>query len=147
MHAGLAKLGIGARLRSIASLLGESAHSRLALLAAEVDELLSGALRALVASLAALTFTALAIIALLAALAIGLPEAARAPTIALIAVLLAAIAATLFAWTARLLRIRAFSASLDELRKDLDHLRSSAAAQSTERCSPVSSSTPYDPIR
>jgi len=130
MQPGQTESGLGARLRSIAALLGEAVHTRAALLAAEVDLLLSKALLSLLAGLAAIAFATLAGLATIAATLIVVPESARALAAALSALILALFAATFLAWSIRLSKRRAFSASLEELGRDVEQLRGCAPASS-----------------
>jgi len=123
MQPGQPFAGLSARLRAIVALLGDVVHTRLALLAAEIDALVSASLRALLAGLAALTLAAIALLSALAAMLMAVPESFRAHSAAIVALVLAVIAIGLFRWVARLSRVSAFSASLDELRRDLSELR------------------------
>ena len=137
--------GLSARLRAIAALLGEVAHTRLALLAAEVDALVSASLRALFAGLAALTVAALALLSALAAILIAVPESFRAHAAGIAALVLAIIALALFRWVTRLSRVSAFSASLDELRRDLIELRNTQPASGSGTSGPNTTQQPGSP--
>lgn len=118
--------GLAARLRSIAALLGQAAHTRATLFAAEVELLISTALRALLAGLAAVAFAALSVVVAIAAILMAVPDSDRALAAAIAALALALTAITLMAWSTHLGKMRPFSSSLDELRQDVDELRGQA---------------------
>ena len=142
MQPGQAFTGLSARLRAIVALLGEVAHTRLALLAAEVDALVSASLRALLAGLAALALATLALLSALVAMLIAVPDSFRAHAAAIVALVLAIVALALFRWVARLSRISAFSASLDEVHRDLSELRNTAAPSRSGAAGPRSTNQP-----
>lgn len=112
----------GSRLRAVGVLLGEVVLTRFALVAAEIEWLIAMALRAFLAGLAAVALTTLAALLAITATLIAVPESHRALTAALAALALAVVALGLFVWSSRLARFSAFSASLAELRTDLDRL-------------------------
>lgn len=126
MQPGQLEPGLGARLRSIAVLLGQAAHARAALIAAEIELLISTALRALIAGLAAVAFATLAVLVAIVAILLAVPDSDRPLTAAIAALTLALAAITLMAWSTRLGKMRPFSSSLDELRQDVDQLRGQA---------------------
>lgn len=139
MQPGQPLSGLSARLRAIAALLGEVAHTRLALLAAEVDALVSASLRTLLAGLGALTLAALALLSALAAILMAVPDSFRAHAAAISALVLAISALALFRWVSRLSRVSAFSASLEELHRDLTDLRNTPPSSGTRSPAPGTS--------
>jgi uncharacterized membrane protein YqjE len=126
MQPGQVEPGLGARLRSIAVLLGQAAHARAALFAAEIELLISTALRAFLTGLAAVAFATLAVLVAIVAILLAVPDSNRALTAAIAALVLALAAITLMAWSTNLGKVRPFSSSLDELRQDVDQLRGQA---------------------
>lgn len=115
--------GFGARLRAVGLAFGELVLTRLTLVATEVEWLIATALRALLAGLAAVALMSLAALTAITAVIMAVPESSRAVAAALAACVLAVVALGLFVWSERLARFGTFSASLAELRTDLDSLR------------------------
>jgi uncharacterized membrane protein YqjE len=136
--AGMPRRGFSARLRLLAVRIGAAALTRAELFTAELEIFLGTLVRALLFELASLALGVVALVTLLIAIALAVPEAERPLVLGAIGAALGLLSVACWRLAQRTRTRRAFQASLAELREDIKLLGRDASDEGSH-------TTPTDP--